>query len=107
MEIRRGQDGPSRRPIIAINLDSAEHPKRRSFINDAYVAAILEGGGLPLLIPHVGERSILREYLAAADGVLMVGGDDIDPARYGVRAHPNVRCMDRRRETTDFLLLEL
>lgn len=48
-----------------------------------YTNAILAAGGIPVMIPLVVSGDALVELLAGLDGVLLPGGGDIDPVRYG------------------------
>ncbi len=55
--------------------------------------AVFAAGGEPLIL-HGGPRAELPELpgrLARFDGVLMPGGSDLDPARYGQQPHPETR----------------
>jgi putative glutamine amidotransferase len=58
----------------------------------AYVTAIERAGGLPILTPsilHEREQSeAARQLVAQVDGLLISGGPDVEPARYGQDAHP-------------------
>ena len=47
-----------------------------------YPQAVIDAGGLPLLLPHHRPEDA-RRVLEGFDGLVMVGGDDIDPKRYG------------------------
>jgi putative glutamine amidotransferase len=47
-----------------------------------YPQAVIDAGGLPLLLPHHRPEDAAR-VLEGFDGVVMVGGDDIHPNRYG------------------------
>ena len=47
-----------------------------------YPQAVMDAGGLPLLLPHHRPEDAAR-VLEGFDGVVMVGGDDISPTRYG------------------------
>ncbi|TPW12443.1 MAG: putative glutamine amidotransferase [Acidimicrobiaceae bacterium] len=47
-----------------------------------YPQAVLDAGGLPLLLPHHRAEDAAR-VLEGFDGLVMVGGDDIHPKRYG------------------------
>ncbi|PWJ07830.1 gamma-glutamyl-gamma-aminobutyrate hydrolase [Streptomyces sp. NWU49] len=55
--------------------------------------AVFAAGGEPLVL-HGGPRaelSGLPQRLARFDGVLMPGGSDLDPARYGQQPHPRTQ----------------
>jgi putative glutamine amidotransferase len=64
-------------------------------------------GGVPILLPAARTRSEVGELLARIDALLLVGGDDIDPQRYGERPHPRTEVMHPKREAADFALFEL
>lgn len=72
-----------------------------------YLDAVLWAGGLPLMIPSVGDREIILEYVKRIDGVLLPGSPtDIDPVRYGAEPHPKLGRRYPERESTDLVLLE-
>lgn len=50
----------------------------------SYVDCVVKAGGVPVLLPSVGEDA---SALSAVDGVLLAGGADVDPARYGQDVH--------------------
>ena len=56
--------------------------------------------------PLAEERDLDR-ILGLLDGVVMVGGADLDPRRDGFMLHPTVRTMDERRELFDRNLMRL
>jgi putative glutamine amidotransferase len=47
-----------------------------------YPAAIIDAGGLPVLLPHLDDAAA-DELLDDLDGLVLCGGDDVDPASYG------------------------
>jgi putative glutamine amidotransferase len=47
-----------------------------------YENAVLQAGGIPIIIPISTDRAILAEILRRVDGVLLTGGDDINPDIY-------------------------
>lgn len=52
-------------------------------MNPSYSDAVLRAGGTPLLLPVTGDAAAVARYAQLIDGLLLSGGDDIDPARYG------------------------
>src|SRR5712691_8463204 len=72
-----------------------------------YLDAILWAGGLPLMIPSVGDRETVEAYVERVDGILLPGSPtDIDPALYGAERHPKLGRLYPERDSTDFVLLE-
>ena len=47
-----------------------------------YNHAILQAGGIPVTAPTATDRATLAEAVRRTDGVLLTGGDDINPALY-------------------------
>ena len=73
-----------------------------------YLDAVLWAGGLPLLIPALGDREIIREYVEQVQGVLLPGSPtDIDPAHYGATPHAKLGRPYPERDATDFAILDL
>lgn len=53
-----------------------------SSLSYRYEHAILEAGGVPVVAPLTTNRATLAEAVRRVDGVLLTGGDDINPALY-------------------------
>jgi putative glutamine amidotransferase len=103
-----------RPPLILISPDSEakghELGDRSSSLADSYAAAVMSGGGLPLIIPSLESEDLVRESVAIADGVMLTGGDDINPGLYSeslpARAKRTIELADPRRDLLELLLLE-
>lgn len=75
-------------------------------LNSCYPRAVWAAGGLPLvLVPHEDPSSAL-ECVETIDGLLLTGGDDIDPRRYGQEPHGTIKPLPRVRDVFDLALLE-
>jgi putative glutamine amidotransferase len=59
----------------------------------AYVRAIRKAGGIPVLLP-VGDADDAAAGLARVDALLVTGGDDVNPDRYGAHAAPETKPVD-------------
>ena len=70
----------------------------------AYVEAVVSAGGRPLIIPPVEEG--VDETLDALDGVIFSGGEDLDPAHYGAKRHPETTGVDEARDRAELALLK-
>lgn len=69
-----------------------------------YVEAVLQAGGLPVLLPPLTDPRALRALYERLDGVLLAGGDDIDPSRYGETPHPKLGPVSPERDTAELQL---
>jgi putative glutamine amidotransferase len=76
--------GPRRaRPRIGITCDVRVEARTLAFVFEPYVRRVEEAGGVPLAIAPLADPAPLPELLEALDGVLIVGGEDLDPRLYG------------------------
>jgi putative glutamine amidotransferase len=73
-----------------------------------YLDAVLWAGGLPLLIPSLGDRELVRAYVDRVQGILLPGSPtDIDPAHYGAAPDAKLGRLYPERDATDFAILDL
>src|SRR5512136_439019 len=75
------------RPRIGItswHRNDADRLERWVAIRDTYTGAVVAARGLPMILPIADDDpEAIAEYLAAVDGLLFTGGEDIAPAHYG------------------------
>lgn len=72
------------KPVIGLMSSYERNEKtERVFLPHSYLESIRHFGGIPLLIPVKAEDGELEFLLDLCDGLLLTGGDDIDPARFG------------------------
>ena len=79
-----------RKPIIGILgntyktqpglFSSAE----RMYVNSDYIESVLNNGGIPMAIPAVAMKADPEGILAVCDGILVPGGEDLNPWYYGM-----------------------
>jgi putative glutamine amidotransferase len=65
---------------------------RAAMLPYAYVDAVRHGGGRPVLLPPGGDGAEASETVAGLDGLIVAGGPDVDPARYGRARHPQTQA---------------
>jgi putative glutamine amidotransferase len=79
--------------------------KKSAFaVPEPYVAAVRRAGGRALLVPP-GDDVSADELLASFDGLLLMGGGDIEAERYGAEPHPTLYGMDAERDETELDVL--
>ena len=91
------------RPLIGFTCGEFTIAGRRRYgVNVKYTDAVIAAGGDPIIIPP-GAGSSIVEHL---DALLLTGGADIDPRRYGEsEIHPSVE-MEPERDETEFAILD-
>jgi len=74
-------------------------------VNVAYTAALERVGLVPLVIPPLSAAlaSVILDGLA---GLVVTGGEDVAPARYGEPAHPTVEVHEGRDESEIALIID-
>lgn len=95
------------RPLIAITTYDGKSPADLPIVavNTAYVHAILQAGGLPLLLPNQLNQEEWTELVPRLDGILFTGGGDIDPELFSGALHPRVDGVDEERDSLELPLL--
>ncbi len=61
------------KPLIAVTPLFESNPKRQ-YMNFDYFAAILDNGGIPVMLPIEASEAVWDEYLDRVDGILFTGG---------------------------------
>ena len=86
-------------PLIGITTDAeGEYLK----VKHRYPDAIARAGGIPFLIPPTGSTAFYAERIK---GLLIPGGNDLDPFYYNEPMMSNVRPVSRKRSDFEFSLL--
>jgi len=94
-----------RRPAIGITVD--QHTKPDCYESPfAYAKAIEMAGGLPLLLPYQTAIALIPFFLDQLDGILLTGGNDLDPALFNEARHLKAIPLDPVRENFEFALLD-
>ena len=71
-----------------------------------YVTAIARAGARPLLLaPTPADLDDPSELLGLLDGVLITGGSDLDPARYGAEPHAETTPTSAERDAFELMLV--
>jgi putative glutamine amidotransferase len=87
------------RPLIGIPCHASFRAETGRPIygnNRSYIHALEAAGGVPVLIPMLDDFSMLDTLLAHLDGLLLPGGVDIQPSRYGEEKHLLAEEPDQR-----------
>lgn len=57
---------------------------------ESYLESIIAAGGVPVILPLTQDMSIVRQLYEHCAGILLPGGEDVNPSRYGQATDPNV-----------------
>jgi putative glutamine amidotransferase len=79
-------DPSARAPRIVVTLaapDDQAEPELQVRRNDLYVAALVRHGAVPVRLDARTPVAVRDDALRSMDGLLLSGGADLDPSRYG------------------------
>ena len=77
-----------------------------SQISQAYTEGIIRAGGNPVLFP-LTSAEVDEQWLAGIDGLLLSGGEDVDPAYYGENPHIKQGKISPERDTQELKLIAM
>ena len=74
-------------------------------MNQRYYVALAMAGAAPVLLPLLDDApDALRAVYDRLDGVMIPGGVDVDPARFGESPHERLGRIDPARDRTEIML---
>jgi len=71
-----------------------------------YPRAIFAAGAYPLFAPPLLDPAFIKRIVSEADGVLLTGGADIHPSRYGEEPHIRLGRVSKERDAFEWTLLD-
>lgn len=95
-------------PLIGISayVEQARwgaYDREATLLPQVYVTAVHAAGGRAVLIPPFPEG--VAEVVAALDGLILAGGNDLDPALYGAEPDPRTTGVRPARDAGEVALL--
>jgi putative glutamine amidotransferase len=88
--------------LIATTATTADHKAR---LSENYLRSLEGAGLLPIVVAPMADPSRAGEILDAVGGLLLTGGEDVDPGRYGAARHPALGAVNPARDATELALL--
>ncbi len=69
-----------------------------------YIDAIVEAGGIPVVLPPVEDMALLRAMYERMDAIMITGGVDVDPKYYGEEPHVDLGSVHPERDIAELPL---
>jgi len=92
-------------PVIGISCKLSDDGNPS--ISAACYNSVIMAGGVPMAIPMTDDLDVLRKLLRRVDGIMLIGGEDVDPAYYGEAPIPELEEVAGHRDTCDMALAGL
>jgi putative glutamine amidotransferase len=101
-------------PLILVGPSTQKHGVEFSdnsiSLSNQYSLAVATAGGLPSICPCISSESFIKEAVERSDGVMLTGGDDIQPELYSPKVPDKLRGTvsetDRARDLFELMLIE-
>lgn len=103
---------PRKLPVIGITSNILKDSSgmfpgySRAYVNEDYIISIVRNGGIPIILPLNGENSVLKEQMSLLDGLILSGGSDISPLKYGEEPYNLLGEIMPARDDFDMKLLD-
>lgn len=103
----------TKKPLIGItdgmgqaiySMNMTNMPLQQHRLNDSYVQAVIRSGGIPVILPVCEDPALMQAMADRVDGVLLSGGDDLDPNLYGKRPTGKLGSVSFRRDTAELAI---
>ncbi len=94
-------------PAVAISATSDASPggAHRVRLNSAYITALESAGLVPVVIPPLANNEFALAILSRVDGLLLTGGEDVDPSLYGQPRAAKCGLSNPARDKTEIALI--
>lgn len=80
--------------------------RERVTLNTAYVRALESAGLVPLAVPTMLAPEHAAAALTGVRGLVLTGGEDVAPDRYGASPHPRLGDVDPSRDAAEVALID-
>lgn len=107
--VSNGSDERARRPLIGLPTyygrgQFGVWDRDAAFLPSVYVTAVTRAGGRVVLLPP--EDPWTLDEVAELDGIVLTGGDDVDPALYGAERALRTQVPNTRRDAFEASLYQ-
>jgi putative glutamine amidotransferase len=96
----------NRSPVIGLTaLRSPDQSSFHHILTGPYVRCIADSGGYPIVLPSLLERC--GQALDMVDGLMLIGGGDIEARHLGKENHPQAKFFNPLRDDFELALIKL
>ena len=95
----------SRNASVLVGISCSRSSSGGTVLPATYSDAVRKAGGVPFVIPTVSDAAQAEAVVAAVDGIVFSGGEDVNPAWYGEDVLNSTVEIDAARDRSDSLLV--
>lgn len=94
-------------PIVAVSAAIRRDADGVSAVRlrTTYIAALQQARLVPLVTPPLHGDSYAESLIRQVGGLVLTGGEDVDPARYGATPHPKLGAISAERDGWELALV--
>ena len=94
-------------PTIAVSATSDDTlgGNHRVRLNSAYITALENAGIIPVIVPPLKSEDAALAILSRVDGLLLTGGEDVEPSLYGQDRIDECGVSNSARDNTEISLI--
>jgi len=78
----------------------------RDYVNKHYSDSIIKIGGTPFILSLTDDEQTISKYIDLIDGLILTGGDDVNPQLFQEESLPEAQIPDLKRDSFDILLIQ-
>ncbi len=102
------------KPVIGITCSMEYRDKKRKYptayafdyVKRSYYEAVERSGGVPVVLPNTRRTELVDRFLSIVDGLIISGGNDVDPVFYGERKKVKNLSITRERDLFEIALVK-
>ncbi|MCK5780393.1 MAG: gamma-glutamyl-gamma-aminobutyrate hydrolase family protein [Psychrilyobacter sp.] len=79
----------------------------RDYVNNHYSNSMIKIGVTPIILPLTTDKETIAKYIDLVDGIILTGGDDVNPQLFNEEFLPETQVPDLDRDSFDMSLIKV
>ncbi|MFC0470785.1 gamma-glutamyl-gamma-aminobutyrate hydrolase family protein [Halalkalibacter kiskunsagensis] len=94
------------KPVIGISSSVEYHNEIQSvLVHEKYTRSVIDAGGIPIVLP-LATDGMAEQLVSICHGLILTGGEDIDPYYYKAAPHPKLQKTNGKRDKLEIELVQ-